>query len=242
MVLFHRNALRGAVLASALCLSLAGPRFASAQGGAQARTISFGATGATLTNPCPPNVPCLEMCGFPPPIDFLPPDANFVGLTPDGAISKPYSAKTTTATNNGGEINGLIFAAVAPKIRVTPTLGQVILRFDYTGPFVFTSNIPGYDLTGEDQGSLRIVTLTAGPGTTILLGSPITDSQGNTVNEEWNLMLQNANDTGIPPVFFNSTLTGQGYRVAQTPEPGGLALLGGLVALSGAIWRRRKSR
>ena len=237
MFSLYRNALAAALLCLPLCL--ASPAFA--QGGLPVKIVAFGTT-ITPTNPCPPNVPCLQMCGFPPPIDFLPPLDNLVLLSPDGAFSPRYFAQTVLATNSG-VVNGLIFEATnagKPGIQALPTLAQVKIRFDYTGPFVFSTDIPGYDVTGEDLGSVRIVTLTAEPGTPILLGSPVKDSKGRNTFEAWNLASMNPADPGVPAAFYRSTLTAQGFGAAQTPEPGRLALLGGLLALAGAAWRRRR--
>ena len=235
MVSFRQNALKAALL----CLPLLYSHSALAQGG-PTHLISFGVV-ATPLMPCPPHVPCLLMCGFPPPIDFRP--ADLVSLTPNGAISAPFFAQTVLNTNDG-VADGLIFeSAPAPGgAPVVSTLEQVTIRFNYADPFVFSTDIPGYYVTGEDLGSVRVVTLTAAPGTPLLLGSPTKDAQGRPTFEAWNLELMNPNDTGIPSAFFRSTLTGQGFGAAQTPEPGSLALLGGLLALSGAAWRRRKGR
>ena len=232
--------LRNYALAALLCLPLCFVRAASAQGNPNlGQIVAFGVT-ASVTNPCPPHVPCLMMCGFPPPIDFEPNPDNLVLLTPNGKASGRYLEQTVLATNSG-VVTGLIFKAtnaVGPGIRAIPTLEQVTIRFDYADPFVFSTDIPGYNVTGEDLGAVRLVTLTAEPGTQILLGSPVLDANGKPTFENWNLELMNPNDTTIPPAFFSSTLTAQGFGVAQTPEPGALALLGGLVALSGAAWRR----
>ena len=236
MVSFRQNALKAALL----CLPLLYSPSAFAQV-YPSQLISFGVT-ATPLMPCPPNVPCVMLCGFPPPIDFLPEPNGLVPLTADGAISARYLAQTVRNTN-GGVVDGLIFES-APIQNATalivPTLEQVTLRFNYADPFVFSTDIPGYYVTGEDLGSVRVVTLTAAPRTPLLLGSPTKDARGNPTFEAWNLELTNPTDPGIPSAFFNSTLTGQGFGAAQTPEPGSLALLGGLLALSGAAWRRRR--
>ena len=234
MLSLHRNALSAALLCC--CLPLCLLNAASAQG-----TTKYVAFGTTITPqmPCPPGVPCVMLCGFPPPIDFLPEPGNLISLLTDGTISAPHLAQTVLATNSG-VVNGLIFESANAQRLGTPTLEQVTLRFNYDGPLVFSTDIPGYDLTGEDLGSVRVVTLTAEPGTSILLGSPVKDALGRPTLEAWNLESVNPTDTGVPAAFYSSTLTGQGFGVSQTPEPGSLALLGGLLALSGAAWRRKR--
>lgn len=234
MISSRRNALQ----ATLLCLPLLCSHSAFAQGGAT-KMVAFGTTATPLL-PCPPNIPCVQMCGFPPPIDFLP--ADLVSLTANGAISAPHFARSVLAAN-GGVAPGLIFESAVnqkPNVFAPLTLAQVTLRFNYAAPFVFSTDIPGYDVTGADLGSVRVVTLTAEPGTLLLLGSPTRDAQGSPTFEAWNLELMNPTDPGIPSAFYSSTLTGQGFGAAQTPEPGRLALLGGLITLSGAAWRRKR--
>ena len=237
MVSFRQNALQAALLYLPLLVS----HSASAQT-YPSQMISFGVT-ATPAMPCPSGVPCVMMCGFPPPIDFLPEPDGPVSLTADGAISARYLAQNVLNTNSG-VVDGLIFEAAPvqdPLVGfVRSTLAQVTLRFNYADPFVFSTDIPGYYVTGEDLGSVRVVTLTAAPETPLLLGSSTKDAQGNPTSEAWNLELMNPTDPGISSAFFRSTLTGQGFGAAQTPEPGSLALLGGLLALFGATWRRKR--
>ena len=180
----------------------------------------------------------MQIGSVPVPGDQEPPFDDMI-LNDRGFISREFLVQNLTRTLQGFPQGLGIFPASLKATYAPVNIRQVVFRYDYQGAFTVESDLDGYDISAQDLGATRVVTLTALPGA-LPLGGPVSVLKGPGYSS-WNMTIGNFNDPALP-AFYASHLNGQGFRDPQAvPEPGDFALVGVLL-LGGATALRRRLR